>query len=90
VTVNPGAVSAETILTVTNGASCRTVIYDAEETTGSTTLTVTGGITSADVGHFIYGSGIPAGATITSFTPPTTVVISAPATATSGVVLTIC
>ena len=57
----------------------------------STTVTsATAAFTSADVGSFITGAGIPAGATITVVTNATTVTISAAATATAtGVTITI-
>jgi hypothetical protein len=53
-------------------------------TSGSTTV-VTASTTSVSVGASIVGSGIPAGATVTSITNSTTFVISAAATATAFV-----
>ena len=66
-------------------------VADGDTTSTSTTVTsATAAFTSADVGSFVTGAGIPAGATIASVTNATTVVISAAATATAtGVTLTI-
>lgn len=60
-------------------------------TNSTTTITsATMAFTSTDVGRFITGAGIPAGATIASVTNSTTAVLSAAATATAtGVSLTI-
>ena len=65
--------------------------YDGATTASSTTVTsATAGFTSADVGLTITGGSIPAGATISSVTNATTVVISAAATGTAtGVTLTV-
>ncbi|MGP8160421.1 MAG: phage major capsid protein [Candidatus Dormibacteria bacterium] len=60
-------------------------------TNATTTVTsATAAFTSADVGSFVTGVGIPAGATIASVTNATTIVLSAAATTTAtGVTLTI-
>jgi hypothetical protein len=71
-----------------------TIVHSRKVTDGvtnsSTTVTsATAAFTSADVGGFITGAGIPVGATIASVTNATTIVISAAATATAtGVTLT--
>lgn len=62
-------------------------VTDGATTASSTTVTsATAAFTSADVGARISGGSIPAGATISSVTNGTTVVISAAATATATAV----
>jgi prepilin-type N-terminal cleavage/methylation domain-containing protein len=83
--------------TITNSANGFIVDYgtrtvtDAVTTSGSTSLTsATANFTSSDVGTSIAGTGIPAGATIQSYTDATTVTMSNSATATAtGVEATI-
>jgi HK97 family phage major capsid protein len=58
-------------------------VADAVLNSSTTVTSATAAFTSADVGSFITGAGIPAGATIASVTNATTVVISAAATATA-------
>lgn len=67
------------------------VVTDGATTNASATLTsATASFISADVGASVSGAGIPVGATISSVTNGTTVVLSATATATaSNVTLTI-
>lgn len=71
-----------------------TIVHSRKVTDGvlnsSTTVTsATAAFTSADVGSFVTGTGIPAAATIASVTNATTIILSAAATATaSGVTLT--
>ena len=63
-------------------------VSDGVTTNTSTTVTsATASFTSNDVGKHIAGSGIPTGATISSVTNSTTVVISSAATATASSVL---
>ena len=64
-------------------------VADGVTNTTTTVTSATAAFTSADVGSFVTGAGIPAGATIASVTNATTIVLSAAATATAtGVVLT--
>lgn len=65
-------------------------VTDGATNTNTTVTSATAAFTSADVGSFVTGAGIPAGATIASVTNGTTVVPSSAATATAtGVTLTI-
>jgi Phage capsid family len=65
-------------------------VADGATNTNTTVTSATAAFTSADVGSFITGAGIPAGATITVIGSATSVTISAAATATAtGVILTI-
>lgn len=69
----------------------RVTVADGVTVNGSTTLTsATAGFKGFDVGRTVAGTGIPAGATIVSVQSPTSVTMSATATASvSGIVLTI-
>ena len=74
--------------TITINANGATVNYrgvsDGVLVSGSPTFTsATAGFTSADVGKALIATDIPAGTTIQSYTGPTTVVMSANATASS-------
>jgi hypothetical protein len=65
-------------------------VADAVLNSSTTVTSATAAFTSADVGSFVTGTGIPAGATVASVTNATTIVLSAAATATaSGVIITI-
>ena len=66
------------------------VVADGVTNATTTITSATAAFTSTDVGSFITGTGIPAGATIASVTNSTTAVLSAAATTTAtGVSLTI-
>ena len=65
-------------------------VTDAVLNSSTTVTSATAAFTSADVGSFMTGTGIPSGATIASVTNATTVILSAAATATAtGVTITI-
>jgi phosphatidylserine/phosphatidylglycerophosphate/cardiolipin synthase-like enzyme len=69
--------------------SAKDTFSDGVTTSGSTTLTsATGAFSNADVGKEVVGTNIPPGTTIVSVTNSTSVVLSAPATA-SGTGLTV-
>src|SRR5690349_20517830 len=78
---DPCSTNGDIVSTVTDGAT----------TSGSPTVTSnTAKFNSSDVGYTLNGSGIPANSTITAVNSPTSVTISANATATAtGVTLTI-
>lgn len=66
------------------------VVTDAVTTSGSTTLTsATAAFTASDVGQQIAGSGIPAGATIQSYTATTATLSSAATASATALAITI-
>jgi len=84
VTHKQGATSASTAPTAKNwiGGNYRT---DTVGTTNTSTTVTDTSIQATDVGRTVTGTGIPAGATISSVTPGTSFVLSAAATATGTV-----
>ncbi len=71
-------------LSIIDLGSSSSTVTDGATTSGSTSVTsATANFGTSDAGKPISGAGIPAGATIVSRTDPTTVVISAAATATA-------
>jgi uncharacterized repeat protein (TIGR01451 family) len=85
--------SAYTLLYSTDGGATWTFPswrrIDVTTTSGSSDVTSAGLFTAADVGRYIYGTGIPAGTTITVFNNVNSVTISANATATSSPTVTV-
>jgi hypothetical protein len=76
--------------TFPSGVSATRSVADGVLNSTTTVTSATAAFVAGDVGSYITGTGIPAGATIASVTNGTTVIISVAATATaSGVSLTI-
>lgn len=88
-----GAVDYQSTLLASGGAqhkvASRDVASGTGTTTGSRTVSSAGLFKITDVGMQISGTGIPAGATITAFNNPSSITISADATATGSPTLTI-
>jgi hypothetical protein len=77
--------SANALLTKANGFGT-----DVSSTTtlGSKTVTSAAGFTAGMIGQRVYGSGIPSGTYVTTFTSSSSIEISVPATASATVTLT--
>lgn len=81
-TTNAASLSAS--IAVAWGVAAPRTAANGATTNGSTTFTASLSFTSGDVGKYIVANGVPAGTTVSSFVNSTTVVLSAPATATAS------